>query len=288
MGMDKKYICTGCGREFVPRDKRYAKYCSYECSAKHKAELSYEKNKLECIQCGKEFVKRRGSNSTEGTNSFCSRKCWGAWRTDHKKTEGQSMCKVYFKACVTCGGLFTSKKNNRKYCSSKCSSRFHWGKNKKDRLKKIRDKYREENSIQKIDRVCLWCGNHFKTYYQNKRFCSLSCGKRYRKRHFGNHRRRARSYDVEYEPIDVFFIFDRDGWRCQMCGKKTPKNKRGTNCSNAPELDHIVPMSNGGSHLYSNVQCVCRACNIRKGSSYGVGCQGMLFPEFVEGGKVCA
>lgn len=134
--MDKKYVCNGCGREFVPRDKRYAKYCSSACSSKHRAALAHGKNKLQCIQCGKEFVKRRGSNSTEGTNSFCSRKCWGAWRTDHKKTEGQSMCKVYFKACVTCGGLFTSKKTTESIAHLNVQAAFTGAKIKKIGSKK--------------------------------------------------------------------------------------------------------------------------------------------------------
>lgn len=30
-------------------------------------------------------------------------------------------------------------------------------------------------------------------------------------------------------------------------------------------------LSQGGPHTYSNVQCACRACNIRKGSQSEVG-----------------
>ena len=33
---------------------------------------------------------------------------------------------------------------------------------------------------------------------------------------------------------------------------------------NAPEMDHIVALSNGGPHVASNVQCLCRRCNHMK------------------------
>lgn len=36
---------------------------------------------------------------------------------------------------------------------------------------------------------------------------------------------------------------------------------KGLNKPNSPELDHIIPISKGGHHLYSNVQLLCRACN---------------------------
>lgn len=29
-------------------------------------------------------------------------------------------------------------------------------------------------------------------------------------------------------------------------------------------LDHIVPISKGGPHTYSNTQCLCRDCNLKK------------------------
>jgi 5-methylcytosine-specific restriction endonuclease McrA len=41
----------------------------------------------------------------------------------------------------------------------------------------------------------------------------------------------------------------------------TPKTLSGTCDRNAPELDHIVPVSRGGLHTYENTQCLCRSCN---------------------------
>lgn len=41
---------------------------------------------------------------------------------------------------------------------------------------------------------------------------------------------------------------DRDGWTCHICGEEAPRELRGTMRWNAPELDHIIPLSAGGSH----------------------------------------
>lgn len=56
-------------------------------------------------------------------------------------------------------------------------------------------------------------------------------------------------------------VFERDGWRCQLCGKVTPERERGTISHNAPEVDHIIPLSKGGEHSLNNAQTLCRACN---------------------------
>jgi 5-methylcytosine-specific restriction endonuclease McrA len=77
--------------------------------------------------------------------------------------------------------------------------------------------------------------------------------------------RRARSKGAQCESVNPFKVFDRDNWVCQLCGIKTPKSKRASIDDDAPELDHIIPLSRGGSHSYINTQCACRRCNQSKG-----------------------
>lgn len=74
-------------------------------------------------------------------------------------------------------------------------------------------------------------------------------------------KRRAIIKGVNAESVKPFVVFDRDRWHCKLCGCKTPKSKRGTYDDDAPELDHIVPISKGGQHTYLNTQCACRKCN---------------------------
>jgi 5-methylcytosine-specific restriction endonuclease McrA len=66
------------------------------------------------------------------------------------------------------------------------------------------------------------------------------------------------------EKFDPFEVFERDGWCCYICGTSTPRELRGAPVPNAPELDHVVPISRGGGHTRANTACACRACNKRK------------------------
>lgn len=79
-----------------------------------------------------------------------------------------------------------------------------------------------------------------------------------------SHRARARRFGVEYMPILPRTIFERDRWRCQLCGRKVLRSKKAPH-PRSPSLDHIMPMSLGGPHLPTNVHCACLGCNTDKG-----------------------
>lgn len=100
------------------------------------------------------------------------------------------------------------------------------------------------------------------------KYCSTSCA--HRSPEFREskrkHRlaRKARQRAVQVEPVSPLKVFERDGWRCHLCGGMTIKAKRGTYHAKAPELDHIVPLARGGEHSYRNTACAHRVCNIAK------------------------
>lgn len=99
--------------------------------------------------------------------------------------------------------------------------------------------------------------------YANRKdgpYCKRCNRARWRETHY----ERAARHGALFEVIDPIRIFERDRWRCQLCGDKTqrtgwPNPKRAT-------LDHIVPLSRGGDHVESNLQCACWVCNARKGA----------------------
>jgi HNH endonuclease len=62
--------------------------------------------------------------------------------------------------------------------------------------------------------------------------------------------------DKRYIPDDVRqVVLERDHWRCSKCGSE-----------NFLEIDHIIPISRGGSSRLQNLQVLCRDCNRAKSS----------------------
>lgn len=75
--------------------------------------------------------------------------------------------------------------------------------------------------------------------------------------------RRARGRDAFIEPVYRTKVFERDGWRCGLCGQSVPKGLAVPH-PKAATLDHIVPIAAGGTHGYANVQLAHFLCNSRK------------------------
>lgn len=78
--------------------------------------------------------------------------------------------------------------------------------------------------------------------------------------------RRAGERGADAESINPILVFTLAFWHCKACGKETPRSLRGTTHADAPELDHVTALANGGTHTWGNVQLLCRACNQAKGA----------------------
>lgn len=83
--------------------------------------------------------------------------------------------------------------------------------------------------------------------------------------------RRARKRGATVEPFTKEQVFERDRWRCQLCGKPTNRSVSWPH-PDFPVLDHIVPLALGGAHSLANTQCSHNRCNAAK----GVGGSGQL------------
>ena len=58
------------------------------------------------------------------------------------------------------------------------------------------------------------------------------------------------------------FLFARDGYRCQYCGR----HRAAMRGREFLTRDHVLPMSRGGENTWSNVVTACSSCNNRKAS----------------------
>lgn len=271
--------CRKCGREFPwEKSAQQCELCRYLSKyyrrRKHNPKvvdinrppMSYIPVPCEC--CG-ELTPRRPNTSNA---RWCSDKC----RQLKKKRDSgiaprqaaAKRSKVQFPKCMMCGNhycLATSGAKRPGYTKkySVASTAYV----KKDRCKRCDGLY--PGHITKviisgsITTNCKTCNILFSRMPGGSaRCCSDECSKASDRAD----KARRRKASKEGDSFDPLMICYRDGWKCKHCGKRTPKKRRGTIASNAPEIDHIVPLSVGGRHTKDNVQLLCRSCNQAKGS----------------------
>ena len=217
----------------------------------------------------------------------------------------QSKCKIRCRACGTeyeRTGDFLRKGN---VTCVECRKREADAKREEDdkrRAKKEQEKRRAE--AEKADalfhlqndkiHVCSVCGKNFSVLDfveskgltlipTNPKYCSKECNRKAlnkaRKKSpcgkTGNYYDRARKYGCEYVPgITLKKLVALDGLTCRICGGMCDWNDRswaGCFGPTYPSIDHIVPMSKGGGHVWENVQVAHVMCNSEKGDRLEAG-----------------
>lgn len=276
---DKSFTCRGCGCQFTGYKGYKRIYCTKQCRSKtcsynkYRAQGRKKREEItasaacnqthDCLACGKMFKSKR-----RGHIMACSRECGfkiSAAIQNIKKTGGRVWVRTKRNIfapngqhdvgnCLQCDKKIVSPLPNRKvrkFCNVNCRDAFNW---KREPFE------------------CRGCGKNVVPEYGRRQryYCNKSCSENHNRR-IGKAKRKALIRGATFsENVDPFKVFDRDGWRCQICLRKTPKSKRGTVDDRAPELDHIVPLSKGGTHSYNNTQCTCRRCNgLKSDNVYG-------------------
>jgi 5-methylcytosine-specific restriction endonuclease McrA len=115
--------------------------------------------------------------------------------------------------------------------------------------------------------ACVTCGAHFTqpAHLPDARYCGNACRRRATGQ--GDNRKRARKFGVPYEPINRAKLYERDGWRCYLCGVKVrPYDRSKPADPRMATIDHVLAMSNGGGHTWDNVRTCCFRCNVSKGT----------------------
>jgi len=257
---DNNKGCLHCGAHFAFRDGK--KFCSRVCKKRYGSRHDVRhRNAPEriCAGCGVTFRRKTG---TKDAAKYCSRECAFSDNVQGRLASQESRelavsfrvsYSVYRSVCSLCGVRFAGKN----IASNTC-----------DDCRQARYIAANDNGRDRSPRPCVECGTVFAPEYGDKRqtFCSARCSAKSARR-IRKPKQRARNRSATVENVDPFKVFDRDDWRCQFCKVKTPRRLRGTYKPNAPELDHIIPLSCGGEHSYRNTQCLCRACNAQKSNN---------------------
>lgn len=238
MADNDNQTCAQCGATFSGRKRKYCNpKCNWLAASRRKGRRSlaeqradeYKRTHRECIGCGIMFKKTRHDNHSHGTQFYCSNKCGQRARQNSARRELESLIR------------------RERYVYQQWS----WA------------SQRRERERVRYHKPCQECGAKVTTY--RAILCAECRDNRTRVcRRAARLARKARIRSVTVEQFDPVVVLTRDGWRCHICGIKTPKRLRGSYEDNAPELDHIIPLAQGGEHSRRNTACACRKCNIEK------------------------
>lgn len=209
-----------------------------------------------CAGCGGALpVKKRGN-----PRKWCSESCrLRAYRVAHPEYVERNAERARLRAherelakpprprCANCGAEM-NRRGTSKFCSkAECKA-----------AKRRYDKGRAPACIEPgCERPVIGrglCGSHYSAVWRSENPD---------KHAMNNHRYRARRRGAYVEPVDRVVVLERDGWRCGICGKRIPKHAKYPDPESA-SIDHVVPLSKGGTHEMKNVQAAHLICNALK------------------------
>lgn len=243
--------CAGCGAG-IARRMRYCDGCAaIRMAERRKRPRQSKQQPVLCHWCHC-YTRRRVSGGDHDLGKYCDRQCAAA----HRSKVAQEIAGIR--------RLVPVSLEQQQWPSIRALMRVPRG--------LLSQKKRAESAQARADVPCLMCGKPCGyTFGRTRLYCSEKC---YRSspvqrtsRRIHRAMRKAKQRAVTVERVDPLRVLERDRWRCQLCGIKTPRTKRGTLAANAPEVDHIVPLALGGEHSYRNVQCACRGCNASKAAT---------------------
>lgn len=243
-------------------------YCSRQCGFDAKrAEKAIHRvlAKYECEGCGKTCYPERPNpgDKSRRSNRWCSRGKACNPRSHSRFMRRTRTLPRYLRAvqCMGCG----TKRLRRQGGAYRCQECYR-RKASVDALERAKAKHK----ARRFD--CRECGTSVVREYGDKRsvFCSGRCSNRWSAREEGRRigkgfRARARHFGVPYEPVNVKKVYERDGYKCRICGGRIDMKANAPD-HNSKSIDHIIPMSLGGGHSWTNVQAAHLGCNRKKGN----------------------
>jgi hypothetical protein len=221
------------------------RFCSRACCQTWWQRQKYRKRSpdLTCEWCGHSFPTPKFAKPN-APQRFCSVECGAR----HNHCFGKATPITW--ASCHCGEHFISR-GNRRHCG--CGPAPKPAKQSKP------PKSRTGR--------CLHCGTTFTRVGGGGKvsYCSKRCWRRAKSHTTKTHYRRAKKFGARYEVVHRVAVFERDNWRCRICGGSVSKTETYPHPS-SPTIDHVVPISMGGSHTYDNVRTAHARCNTGRGN----------------------
>lgn len=240
--------CQYCQEPYTTGNAR-SLYCSTTCKrGKLKATTGL---KLTCKECGETF--RSSSKSAYCIECLYRVKQRKEQLKKERELKEQERQKQLQKVCLYCNEPFKAYAINVMYCSNDCSYQSWYEK---------QQGMREQHSIK-----CKECSNFFTTTNQRRVFCGKRCYRKYMDRYNEVTRReRILSNGEVHKDISIERLIKRDKGICYLCNDKVNIHLD-SNDNFYPSIEHVIPISKGGTHTWDNVKLAHRICNSIKNNS---------------------
>lgn len=221
----------------------------------------------------------RGLNEQTAIEWIALKAPWFEYVGDYKGIDAPVKVK-----CKTCGSILVRSMVTIRAGQAKCSvcrsrrieanriAKAEEREKEKERRERERKQKKEQKEAERLSRLhpCVVCGR----ITSNKYCCSAECSNK-RSNRIKEVKRRAKLLNALIdEDITLEELYKRDSGICYICGKKCDWNDRtGNICGNKyPSVDHVIPLSKGGLHEWSNVKLAHRICNSRKSDNIAPPC----------------
>ena len=202
----------------------------------------------ECIICGKIF-------ETKTHAIVCSPECKAKRKKGYQR---RPVCGNLFSVRKAGWGIDSHKMKKRKYCSKQCSQKAA---RQKQQLKK-KERYANDEEYRK------------KVREQQRKYSQTEKGKSILQANKLKRDRRIKNKE-EVDSISLQELYERDKCVCWLCGElcnyddkeyRVSKNGHGYLATGPgyPSVDHVVPLSKGGTHTWDNVKLAHKRCNSKK------------------------
>lgn len=231
-----------------------------------RAERLFTRSAFSCATCGKHHPDVQVVGRSKRDRQYCDQKCLNAKYS--RAARNSRLAERGSRFCLVCRQDISSRKLDAKFCSAFCSD--------------VSRGARLPAPLPEIVCALEGCDVLFVPIRASTKCCSENHGKiqwnrasradgrqlpgPWNDRRKANyHKRRAQKLGTQVEDIRPIDIFERDIWLCGLCS--TPVDP---DCAwpdpMSPSLDHVKPLSLGGTHTYENVQLAHLTCNVSKGN----------------------
>lgn len=196
-----------------------------------------------CQKCGTKFTQ----NYTRGRpRLYCSAKCrQGVQLANRRKAQERP-------ECTTCSQPFIAAKSDQKFCSQRCRE-----------IANVRKARIKRNDGFDSTRACADCGERFKI--DRPRSMRKYCDECRRRRKQDTDARKNQRRRAAGDPISLSEVVAARGQHCHICQRKIDLNRSGRDLM-GPTIDHILPVSMGGTNDLANLNIAHRVCNMRRGN----------------------